>query len=109
MSYTSTSKRSFAELTQTGLDSNASSTTSSLDISDNEWVAFEAIANTGTHGTHVLTLQCSMDDSNWTDTASTLTGTGVVDKVQIIAKFVRLKVTTVESATSTIDVTIQAK
>jgi len=100
----------FSENTQTGLDANSTSTvSSSLDIAENNWVCYTILANTGTHATHVITLQCSPDDTNWYNTASTITGVGIIDNVQIGARYVRLKVTTAEGGTSTVDVIIQGK
>lgn len=100
----------FVEHAQTGLDSNNTATVStSLDITGADFVVWNVQAATGTHGTHVITLQCSVDDSSWESTLSTLTGVGTKDNVQITARYVRLKVTTAESATSTVDIIIQAK
>ena len=98
------------ELAVTGVDANASTTTASLEIDGKKDLVFQVLANTGTHGTHVITLQCSLDDSNWTDiSGATLTGVGVKGGVTANSQFVRLKVTTVESATSTVDIIVQAK
>ena len=109
MGYTPTSSEHFSELKQTGLDANATTTSTSLDVQDNENVAFSIVAATGTHATHVVTLQCSLDDSAWQDTTTTQAGVGVKDNVPITTKFVRLKVTTDEGGTSTIDIIIQGK
>lgn len=108
--YSPISNVMFNEHIETGLDADSTSTVSaSLNVAENSYVAWTVVANTGTHGTHVITLQCSLDDTNWASTASTLTGLGTVDNIQITAKYVRLKVTTRESAASTVDIIIQAK
>ncbi len=109
MSYTPRSSEHFSELIQAGLDANAATTSTSLDIQDDAKVAFSVVAATGTHATHVVTLQCSLDDSAWQDTSSTVTGVGVVDNISITTRYVRLKVTTNEGGTSTIDIIIQGK
>ncbi len=66
-------------------------------------------ANTGGNTTHIVTLQCSLDDTNWNNTAATVTGVGLQDNTQVSARYVRLKVTTAEGSASTVDVIIQAK
>ena len=109
MSYSPTSGEHFSELKVTGVDANATTTTVSLHVDDNKKVAFHVVAATGSHATHVITLQCSLDDSNWFDTSSTITGLGVVNNVDIITHFVRLKVTTNEGSASTVNIIIQAK
>ena len=109
MGYTPTSSEHFSELKQTGLDANATTTSTTLDVQDNANVAFSIVGASGTHATHVVTLQCSLDDSAWQDTSSTVTGVGVVDNVSITTRYVRLKVTTDEGGTSTIDIIIQGK
>ncbi len=99
-----------AELTAAGVDANAASVTASLDIGGAKLVMFQALAATGTHATHIITLQCSPDDSNFYDVSgATLTGVGAKDGIEVGAQFVRLKVTTVEGGVSTVDVIIQAK
>ena len=110
MGYTPTSGEHFSELKVSGLDTNnLNATTISLDISDNEAVAFSVVNASGAHTTHVITLQCSLDDSEWFDISTTITGLGVKNNITIITKFVRLKVTTAEGGTSTVDIIIQGK
>ena len=109
MSYTPISGKHFSELTQTGLDANTTTLSNSLDVSDNKSIAYSISSNTGTHSTHIITLQCSLDDSEWFDTNSSITGLGVENNIFIITQFVRLKVTTNEGDTSTVDIIIQGK
>lgn len=99
----------YAGLTQTGQNANATTNSRSLDIKGARFVSWEVIANTGTNGTHVITLQTSPDDTNWTSTASTLSGLGVVRNLQVSFRFVRLRVTTNEGGASTVDWFINAK
>ena len=107
---TITNISNFHELKQTGLDANATTTTNSLDISGATLVIFQVLGISGSHATHVLTLQHSVDDSNWNDVSgATVTGEGVKSDVTVVAHFVRLKVTTLEGGVSTVDIIIQAK
>ena len=108
-SYNPTSGEHFSELIQAGIDANATTTTTTLHVDDNNKVAFHVVAATGSHATHVITLQCSLDDSNWFDTSSTITGVGVVTNVDVSTHFVRLKVTTNEGSASTVNIIIQGK
>lgn len=98
------------EFTQTGIDANAASTSNSFDISGALNFILQVIGNTGTHGVHIVQLQCSIDDAIWNDIPSaTIAGEGVVGEVQIAAKFARIRVSTPEGAASTIDIKMQAK
>lgn len=98
------------ELAATGVNANASSVTSSFATHGHRNIIFHVVANTGAHTTHVLTLQCSLDDSEWFDIAgATITGVGVKGGITINSEYVRLKVTTLEGGTSTVDIIIQAK
>jgi len=99
----------FSVLFETGKDADATTVSASLEIKENYNLCFDVLANTGTHSTHVVTLQISSDDSTWTDTAHIITGVGIKDNVQTAARYVRLKVTTNEGAASTVDWHIQAK
>ena len=98
------------DLPAAGIDTNASTTTDSLDIGGARLITFQVVAITGTHQTHVITLQCSLDDSNWVNVSdATIAGVGIKSEIQISAKYIRLKVTTVEGEASTVDIIIQAK
>ncbi len=99
----------FSDQTDTGVDANATSTTTPLDVSEGHDLVAEIRAASGTHATHVTTIQCSLDNSSWTDTAYTKTGTGVIDAMEIHSKWVRAKITTNEGGASTVDIQIQAK
>ena len=110
MSYNPSQVSGFVEGTQLNIDANANTVTQSIDMSSAKDISFQVIANTGTHATHVVKLQVSMDDSNWFTTSLSVTGTGITSSSFFnIARFARLKVTTVEGAASTVDLTMQAK
>ena len=111
MSQLITSASTFEELAETEIDANSTSTvTASLDISESRLCIFQVLGNTGAHTSHVLTLQCSLDDSVWNVIAgATVTGAGVKGEIEVASQFIRLKVTTAEGGASTVDIIIQAK
>jgi hypothetical protein len=90
----------------TAIDANATSTTTSLSIIGNYKLGVIVVGATGTHATHVVTLQTSLDDSVWVDTATTVTGEGRSTLDDVVGLFARAKVTTNEGAVSTVDITI---
>jgi len=94
----------------TTLDANNSGTsTTSFDIRDNDKVCFSLVGSTATLGTAVVTLECSLDETTWFATANTITGDGVKDNIDIIARFVRLKITTAEGTAGTALLRLNAK
>lgn len=94
----------------TGADTNSTSTvTTSHDTLETSTFFCEVRAASGTHATHVVTVQCSSDDSNWEDMATTITGTGTATVTDVGARYVRAKVTTAEGAASTCDIYTTAK
>ncbi|MBL4820131.1 MAG: hypothetical protein JKY98_03935 [Gammaproteobacteria bacterium] len=93
----------------TGLDSDASSVSTALVMEGAKLAAFFVVANTGTHATHVITMQVSPDGTNWFDTSHTITGVGNLHNIGCAAEQIRCKVTTLEGATSTVDITIIIK
>ena len=100
----------FACLQEENLDTNSTSTvSSSLDIGENQYISFCVVANTGENANHVMTLQISFDNITWYSTATTLTGVGFIQNVQVTARFARLKVTTAEGESSTVDIYLHAK
>lgn len=100
----------FVEGTQLNIDANANTVSQALDISRARDISFQVIANSGTHATHVVKLEVSMDKTNWFTTSLSITGTGITTTSFFsLTKFARLKVTTVEGAASTVDLTMQAK
>lgn len=110
MSYNPIGRGEVQELGQTGLDANATTLSNSLDIGNASLIIFQVLGATGAHTTHILTLQCSVDESNWNDiSGATVTGAGVKGEITVASQFVRLKVTTNEGGASTVDIIIQAK
>lgn len=100
----------FTDQATTGINANSTITvTTGLDIKENQYISWQVIANTGANTTHVITLQCSLDNSTWQNTASTVTGVGIEDNIQVTARYVRLKVTTAEGGASTVNVLLNAK
>jgi len=100
----------FETQSNTGLNINSSgAVTASFDIHGHKYVAWSGALATGTWAAAVVTLQSSLDGTNWFDTASTLTAAGLKDNVQVSALFVRAKVTTVESGVGTADIYFVAK
>ena len=92
--------------TDTGIDSNALTAGTTMPTHDATYVTIDVKGISGAHSNHIVTLQISFNNTDWTDTANTITGEGSKTNVLCIAPYVRAKVTTVESAASTIDVTI---
>ena len=78
--------------------------TAALNVSSQNKLSFQVI----TAGvTAVVTLQVSLDGTNWFDTAATVTAQDLNESVDISAvKFARLRVSTVEggAATGTVDI-----
>ena len=105
----SASHSDYSELQISGIDTdNNGAVTSSLYINGNKTVGVYVTAVTGSHATHVLTVQVSADDSNWFDSSSTVTGIGFVE-FDTIAQHVRAKVTTAEGSASTVDLFLTSK
>lgn len=93
----------------TEVNADTSSTTTSIEMGDASLAALYVVANTGTHATHVTTLQVSPDGTNWFDTSHTITGVGNLHNISCAAYEIRAKVTTHEGATSTVDITVLIK
>ncbi len=91
------------------VDANTSATTTPLSIGDAKLIGFYVVADTGTNGTHVAMLQISPDGTNWFDTDHTITGIGNLHEIVCATEEVRVKITTVEGAASTVDIIIIIK
>jgi len=92
------------------LDANEIGVTPTIDIDGRTIVSFGIYSDAGAHATHVVTLQCSLDGTNWHNvTDASITGIGIVGSVTVGTRYVRLKVSTAEGASSTIDWILQAK
>ena len=96
-------------VTDSGVDADANTTTTPLTLYDATIVGLYIKAVSGTHGTHVVTLQISPNGTDWFDTSHTITGIGELHGISCIAVELRAKVTTVEGATSTVDITVVVK
>jgi len=99
------------KLTQTGLNTNSNGLTSDeLTMGSGSSIGIYVTANSGTHDTHVLTLQISPDEGvTWIDVSHTITGAGNKHELVCVCDKVRMKVTTPEGGTSTVDLIIIAK
>ena len=82
--------------------------TNSMYVNGNIKIGLYVYADTGAHANHIMTLQISMDGTNWQDTALTVTGVGFIEGTTV-SEYIRAKVTTAESAASTCDVHISSK
>lgn len=100
----------FYELIQTGLDADAATRTTALNIGSASNCIFQVRGASGTHGTHILTLECSVDNINWNPiSGATVTGEGVKGEITVASEWISALVTTLEGGASTVDVIIQAK
>jgi len=97
------------KLEDSAVDMNAASTTTPIETSDRVYVGLFVANVSGTSATHVTTVQISADNVNWFDTSCTITGEGASEGMLLIGEWVRAKVTTVEGAASTADITIVIK
>ena len=92
-------------LNETGVDANStSSVTAAMPIGDSNHVSLFITGTTGTHGTHVVTMQISPDGVKWFSTAHVVTGLGSLHDEICTALEVRAKITTAEGAASTIEI-----
>ena len=83
--------------------------TGSLDVSGQTTVGFQVVLASGTVSACVLTLQASMDNTNWVDTAATVTGVGMSASIPISARYIKVYVTSGEGVTSSANIFIQGK
>jgi len=94
------------KISETGKDANSTATVSAslkLDGATNG-VKVRVDAATGTHSTHRIRLQRSVDDIVWTDSDRTSTGAGwTIFSDDFGTDYVRLKIETAEGAASTVD------
>lgn len=92
----------------TGVDANAASNTSTLILKGATKIGVYVEARTGTNAAHILTLQVSPDDSAWFDTSATMAQLVAGVFTEVSARFARVRVSTLEGAVSTIDITLIA-
>jgi len=98
----------FKKQVNTGVNANASSTTTPIVTENAKYIGLFVKGSTGAHATHVVTCQI-FDGVNWWDSAHSVTGEGFLDNELCVCEQVRAKVTTSEGATSTVDITIIIK
>lgn len=97
-------------LIETAVNANStSSVTPSVFTGDASSVALQVVGETGTHATHVVKLQGSVDGTTFVDTATTITGEGGALLTTPVYPWHRAKVTTAEGGTSTVTIGIFAK
>lgn len=92
-------------ISEDGLNANSTSTvSSSITGIGKKYASFYVSDAGGAHNTHVLTVQVSPDGTQWFNTSTTLTGVGLIPPVLICCHSVRLKITTAQGASSTINI-----
>ena len=110
MGVSTTGLRSPRNFSQTGINANALTNSNSFNIGMATNVVLQVLANSGTHTTHILQIQCALDGTNWEDiVGATITGLGIVSIADVAAEFIRARVSTVEGAASIVDIKMQAK
>lgn len=99
----------FTQESFAGVDTNVlDAASTSLDVGKATMAELVIVGKTGTHGTHVVTLQTSPNDIDWLDTSVTVTGAGRAIHNPCPCAFLRVKITTAEGAASTCDIHITA-
>ncbi len=98
----------FKFLKTASVDANAATSTVALELDAvrNVFLSVEDVS--GTHATHIVTLQMSADGTTWHNSTLTVTGLGFVEGT-INARFVRATVTTLEGGAGVVDLIINAK
>ncbi len=91
-----------------GVNANASSITTSLDMNDARYIGLFVKGVSGLHHTHVTTIQV-YDGSNWWDLNHSIIGEGQLHEELCIGEKVRAKITTVEGTPSVVDITLIIK
>ena len=93
------------------LDVTSSGTLGSmLDISDNIRYSYFSMTTSGTSSNYTLVMQCSANGTEWGEIPNTtLQGDGIVDNIETVAKYVRVKVSVGEGSSSATKCTIIAK
>lgn len=84
------------------------SVTASIDVSNFFDVGFQVIEATGTIAGAVVTLQTSVDNTNWFSTSITVSAEGAADTTTSF-QWIRFIVSTASTIASTADVTVERK
>ena len=101
----------FLNVTRSGLDTNvANAVTASVDITAQTSFSWCVFGATGAHDNHVVIIQYSLDNITFVDSSAKVLGTDIISQEHdITAGYLRWKVLTAEGATSTVDISINAK
>ena len=92
-----------------GLNANDTATVgTALELLGARRVGLQVDGATGTHATHVVTIQVSADGTTYHNSSATVTGEGVVE-LDTAFPYAKAKVTTAEGGTSTININLNAK
>jgi len=93
------------------LNANTDATSTPLTMGEAKLVGFYITANSGDHENHVATLQVSPDEEgdNWFNTDHTVKGIGQIHDALCSTERVRVKITTPEGMTSTVDIKVIIK
>ena len=92
-----------------GVDANASSVSSSVEIGAVGKLGVYVVANTGNSSSHVVTVQISPNGTDWFDTEHTITGVGNLHELTCTATLARCAITTTQGEASTIDIYMVSK
>lgn len=95
-----------SSITNTAFDMNALGNATALKAKGATIASLIVKHVSGTHVTHIITIQVSRDGTDWVNTNHSITGLGVLDAVLCLGNEYRARVTTVEGSASTADVTL---
>lgn len=100
----------FSTQTISGINTNSSAAaTAGIDVRTQSCLAWTVQGATGDHDNHKITLQLSLDNTNWIDYGH-LTGINVLANLALQAiGYIRFRVKEAEGATSTVNIVINAK
>ena len=101
----------FVTNTLSGLNTNSlAAVTASLNVQTQSSIAWTVQGATGTHASHEITLQLSLDNINWINTSSVLARVDVLSvNTDLVIGYVRFCVTKLEGATSTVNIVVNTK
>ena len=105
MSHSGT-RRTGGSITATSVDMNAAGSGTSLKAKGATIASLLVRGVSGAHVNHITTIQVSRNGTDWVNTNHTITGVGVLDAVLCLGNHYRHRVTTVEGAASTADISL---
>lgn len=94
-------KRLLNEQITAGVDLNANSLTAAFEMQAYRRISFQVKLDIGTIGATITTIQVSNNGTDWFNTASTITGEGVVAIEDMAYKYARARVSTVAGLAAT--------